>query len=489
MVTLRRVTTSLPFHRRLFIFIAVLSASTCLSIYSITKYKLSHQVFKLEERSPNPMYNAHNVFTNINQSINETIFPQHTSSNQVINNQAVLQRFQPRVMRLNGSVVPSVYGTDRKAYQRYIDYLARREEPLPLQKKVVIILTNFRSGSSFFSEFLNQHPDVFYSFEPLIPVSHRDLCNENIPLKRKILSDMAQCIVPAWLQMYSKLPKTLRHIYNRNIESCVRKRFCFAPFTAELCTDEHCVKSNTTTKPFDCWADCGVYNQNLVENTCRRKKMTAIKLIRLCDINVLKELVTDYNLDLKVVHLLRDPRGIANSRHLLSRRLDINQSLRSTCNRQFTNANVGLYEQPDWLKHRYKLFRYEDAATNPFKVAKSLYDFVGLNFTNGIVDWIAEHTGQVIQRNTSDSPNINGPVQQIQIQANNNPWGRTRNSKEVFQKWTRRLPFIIVRKIESVCKDTMELAGYLPLTNVQDYRYNKTIQYFTQEFLKDRPQN
>ena len=37
----------------------------------------------------------------------------------------------------------------------------------------ILILAQHRSGSSFFSELFNLHPEVFYQFEPLYQVEHR----------------------------------------------------------------------------------------------------------------------------------------------------------------------------------------------------------------------------------------------------------------------------------------------------------------------------
>ena len=45
--------------------------------------------------------------------------------------------------------------------------------------------------------------------------------------------------------------------------------------------------------------------------------MTAIKTIRICQLNWLEELFKNEKFDLKVIHLIRDPRAIAQSRRAL----------------------------------------------------------------------------------------------------------------------------------------------------------------------------
>ena len=49
------------------------------------------------------------------------------------------------------------------------------------------------------------------------------------------------------------------------------------------------------------WLHCGSINVNLVANECRRKKISAMKVIRVCDINQFEEIVTKHGVDLKVI--------------------------------------------------------------------------------------------------------------------------------------------------------------------------------------------
>ena len=49
-------------------------------------------------------------------------------------------------------------------------------------------------------------------------------------------------------------------------------------------------------------------------------------------------------------------------------------------------------KKPTWLRNRYKLVRYEDFALDPLRVAKELYEFVGINFPRSVVNWIVMNT-------------------------------------------------------------------------------------------------
>ena len=57
----------------------------------------------------------------------------------------------------------------------------------------------------------------------------------------------------------------------------------------------------------------------------------------------------------QIIHLVRDPRGIAYSRHLLKKGQDLRHSLNFTCTKQAKNAKIGLFDPPKWLQGRYKV--------------------------------------------------------------------------------------------------------------------------------------
>jgi len=386
-----------------------------------------------------------------------------------------------------GAMVPTLYLRDPVAYKKYTEYLNKREEELPLQTKVVIVFTNHRSGSSFFGELFNQHEDVFYSFEPLIGTSGGAEC-KNIAQQVSIVKDMARCIVPDYTKIYQDINITKREVWKtRNLYICAAKKFCFIQNTKELCQLRHCPPSTLKdAQRYDCSRRCGQLNPNLVQNDCRQKKMVAIKLIRFCDITKLKFLVEQLKLDLKIIHLVRDPRGIANSRHNLKKNLDLQKSLKFTCEKQLHNIRSahGTSNQsdggksPDWLKGRYKFVRYEDTALDPYRTAEDIYKFVGLKMTDHVLDWIRKNTG--VKENSTES-NVKSMTEDRKIafwikRQSRNPWGHARVSSTIVQKWASNLPYVEVTNIQEVCRETMAACGYKMVTSTEMY-LNKTTNY------------
>lgn len=384
----------------------------------------------------------------------------------------------------SSALVPQIYKRDMATFKKYQAYLAEEEKLMSLQTKVVIILTNYRSGSSFFGELINQHPDVFYFFEPLLLLKN-DCDPKKISLKQDILKAVSQCIIPDYEELHKNLTLANDNVESsRNVYVCTKRKFCFAPFTKELCEGRHCPKPYGFNKSnIDCWKDCGVININAVSNECRRKKYSAIKIIRICDINSLQPLVDDLKLDLRVLHLIRDPRGIANSRRILHPNLDLTKSLKNTCDRQAKNAKTGLFIEPDWLKGKYKLFRYEDAALKPYRTAQAVYDFLDLSFPYSLKQWIQENTKLPIpdksffQTDNNHTQLANGlNFNKKFLASNRDPWGHARDSKQVVQKWKRQLKYADASSVQEVCKEIMDISGYLPIESENAY-FNKNNVY------------
>ncbi|XP_039260247.2 carbohydrate sulfotransferase 1-like [Styela clava] len=409
---------------------------------------------------------------------------------------------KPEVHKLpNNNVIPMLkiqpgaprrYIHDVQGYQKYVEYLKMTELLLPKQTNAVVILTNHRSGSSFFGELFNQHPDVFYVFEPIFPFSNSSEC-KMASLKKKVLANIAQCVFPNWAEIYKSIPVSDYLKNNHNMKFCLAHRVCFRVNTKELIEEKHCPNVNRAKYLS---ADCGAVNINLAMNDCRRKKMVVFKVIRLCDILNLEEIMKLPTHNVKVLHLIRDPRGIANSRKPLLKGIDMKESLRSTCARQSHNMMMGLFDTPEWLQGRYKAVRYEDAALYPYDIAQSVYDFLGLDFYKSLKDWIKKNTNieipsEILEETPSVSKRDVDPKQQAHLLRGRinlvkkpkvifNPYGRKRNSTAIVQKWTNLLPYTTVQQIESVCTKIMDLAGYLPVGSSENYQ-NKDNRYFTDE--------
>merc|ERR1711981_150805 len=114
---------------------------------------------------------------------------------------------------------------------------------------------------------------------------------------------------------------------------------------------------------------------------CNDKLAVAAKVIRL---NKLEDLPISIKDDptFKILYLVRDPRGMANSRFNLKSNKWTPENLRkldTICSNhhKFLNSKAT-------IKSKIFTVRYEDFALNPVPIAEQIYDFVGLNMTTEI---------------------------------------------------------------------------------------------------------
>ncbi|CAH1233775.1 CHST1 [Branchiostoma lanceolatum] len=290
----------------------------------------------------------------------------------------------------------------------------------------VIIFTNRRSGSSFLGELFNQNPDVFYLFEPLKAleqrVSYQNLQMQAVPT----LGDMMTCNFTG-LGYYLNFTSRERH----------HRTSSRALSSPPLCP------TSIRWSPSAKLQGCRKLSPDMVSDVCRSNRHVAVKTIRLVDIKSLASLVRNPRLNVKVVHLIRDPRGIYNSRVNEKRREKgapdtVAEQMNFLCKREAYNLQVGRSPLP-WLTGRYKLFRYEDIAQRPLQQVQLLYDFVGLPLPQHVTQWIKDNT---------------------QEDRDSSLYTTSRNSSATAHAWRHAVPWRYAQKVESTCAKMLDLAGY-----------------------------
>ena len=104
---------------------------------------------------------------------------------------------------------------------------------LALNKTRVLIMTHHRSGSSFTGELFNQHPDVFYMYEPL-KIVNGGCSGTTKDLRRELLRNFMNCNFPNLRQMFPNIHKGHEHYTD------VRGNFVFRYKIARLCKPPFC---------------------------------------------------------------------------------------------------------------------------------------------------------------------------------------------------------------------------------------------------------
>lgn len=338
--------------------------------------------------------------------------------------------------------------------------------------KHILLFATTRSGSSFTGQLLNQHPGIFYVFEPLYHVQQA-FTNSSSRLRRTL---DRRALLGAYRDLLLNLYTCELHFMENYIRPEPQDHVTSALFRRSsshaLCAPPVCPDGADAVEPPDeswCPKKCGALNLTLASMSCLSRGHVAIKTVRIPEVGDLRTLTEDPRLDLRIVHLVRDPRAILASRIMAfseqfrawkiwnvtgrqPRYVDLSQ-ITSTCKDMAASVETGL-QRPAWLRGRYLLVRYEDLALSPEARATEIYQFVGLEMEDRVRTWIAKNTNS----------NVSNPSEW------NYKYSTSRDSRVTAESWRLRMSFDIVRTIQNLCNDTLALLGYRQVHSAAELR-------------------
>lgn len=342
-----------------------------------------------------------------------------------------------------------------------------------LPRRHILLFATTRSGSSFTGQLLNQHPEVFYVFEPLYHVQQA-FTNSSSRLRRTL---DRRALLGAYRDLLLNLYTCDLHFMENYIHPEPQDHMTNSLFRRSsshaLCSPPVCQENmdGLSEAPDESWCPkkCGALNFSLASVSCLSKGHVAIKTVRVPEVGDLRTLTEDPRLDLKIIHLVRDPRAILASRIAAfsdqfrawkiwnatgrqPRYVDLTQ-ITSTCTDMTASLTTAL-QRPLWLRGRYLLVRYEDLALNPKDKAEEIYRFVGLDMDERVLAWITRNTNS----NTGSPSDWNYK------------YSTSRDSKATAENWRLRLSFDIVRTVQNLCNSTLSQLGYRPVNSAAQLR-------------------
>ncbi|XP_071424009.1 carbohydrate sulfotransferase 5-like isoform X1 [Pithys albifrons albifrons] len=344
-------------------------------------------------------------------------------------------------------------------YARYSSLMPQSEEK-PSQVHV-LILSSWRSGSSFVGQLFSQHPSVFYLMEPAwhvwVTMSHN-----SAKVLHMAVRDLVRSIFLCDMSVFDAYMP-----WKRNLSDL----FQWAASRA-LCSAPACDSFQRTdiTSEMACKTLCGRYPFSKVEEACKTYSHVVIKEVRFFDLKVLFPLLTDPSLNLKIIHLVRDPRAVVKSREQSVKALARDNGIVLSTNgtkvedskykvmQEVCRSHVQIYETatlkpPNFLKDRYLMIRFEDLVRDPLSEISEMYKFADLNLTPRLKSWIYNIThGQ--------GPGKKKEAFKI----------TSRDAVSVSQAWRNVLPFQKVKKVQEVCKGAIDMLGYQLVDSEKEQR-------------------
>ncbi|XP_062404326.1 carbohydrate sulfotransferase 1-like [Sardina pilchardus] len=365
---------------------------------------------------------------------------------------AVIRSFRT----MTHDICPSLHPAKHCQEQTILNSHWPEENPHTLNlsgKTHVLILAATRSGSSFLGQLFNHHPDVFYLYEPLNHI--QSALNSTRANRRMILGasrDLLRGLFRCDLHLLEDYitPQPEDHTTGQLKRRGASKALCTPPvchvFSPQLVnvTERQCVQK------------CGSLNLTLASQSCRQRGNVVIKTVRVPEVSDVRDLLEDPRLNLKVIQLVRDPRGVLASRMMTfpqnyplmrlwkmkrQKPEGLNLTREPVCEDYLRSVATAL-RQPDWLRGRYMLLRYEDLASNTLQKIQEIFQTLGLSFDENVMDWIETNTEEKGNWSPMDA------------------YGTKRHSATNSENWRFKMSFDMVQYFQTLCEATFHQLGY-----------------------------
>jgi len=417
------------------LFIRLLGALAVASSVSLFTWTLTHQRIHKDEESSRKSLDAEG-------SRQDSSFGARVTEHRAVISETALQGNVISKATARSSPSQTAEQENVKLSRSSLIQTARLED-MKTSIRTLIIVGQARTGSSFLGDAFNQHPDVFYLFEPLYGVAPPKQPNDPRPMK--FLKGMLRCKF--------EFPR-----YVQEIEK-------FRRFSSKALSSPPLCQNQTRKK-----LQCVHLNADNMESVCKNYSKTVLKILtpRIPSFRVDSLFPLCNSSDCGIVYLVRDPRSLVFSHMKVGFAWETNNSLSpQPIIRQYSEAicqqveeNVRIFEnRPGWMKPRSYMLRYEDLARNPVEILRRVYKLTGLDMQKSSLDWIKAHTGE-------------GAADEKEEQ---NHFSTNRNSKIVVDKWRVDMDPCIVTIIEESCQSLMRLLGYKPVNRSDKTQYDLTV--------------
>ncbi|CAG5122404.1 unnamed protein product, partial [Candidula unifasciata] len=317
------------------------------------------------------------------------------------------------------------------SYGTFVERLASNVQRAT--KHPVLLVTYGRSGSTFTSALINHHKDVFFIFEPLVPLN---LTSTNYQKQNE-----STAIIRAFIECDFSLELS---IFLDNFQ------FHYLQDTSEF---YDCLLSKRSgIQHVSCYIkflkDCQSHNTILVKTIRFRVSWAE---------TFLKE-----NPQFKLLYLIRDPRATLFSQAQLFNEFLWPSGIINASKTYCAILDDDLKEivrLANLYPGRVKGIRYENGATDPFTYTKDIYKFLGLGYDDQVASFIENITTA-----SADAPDVEGAYSVIR-----------QNSTQAMNKWRNKSDFESIRIIDSICGFMYSKLGYKFVESHSDLRSSRDL--------------
>lgn len=328
------------------------------------------------------------------------------------------QRMQKmRALAGNGTSVKTVL----QKVQETVD--AERKEMQDKEKKLwdsgetplrILLVSTWRSGSTFLGQVLQEHPGVFQHYEPFSYLGVRQIRSGTEAFQsQQFLHRLLECRFQGQDEYlnYTKMNPVDMSGHNKRIWKA-----CNNLNRVDICS-----------------------NATFLTEACNMFPIQLVKSVRL-RLNLTQLFLGETRLNAKVVFLVRDPRATISSRKSSVGWCDSSPDCSSPevlCSDLKEDLKVSAALERLY-PNSFIMIRYEDLANDPQNVIKKLLTFLGMEFSSELSEFVAQHTESDVER----------------------PWSIARKSAARVSRWKEQLKSEEIENIQKICKPVIEKLGY-----------------------------
>ena len=275
-----------------------------------------------------------------------------------------------------------------------------------------MIVTSFRSGSSFLGDLLQQSdPRSYFFYEPL------HFLTSDVRAKNRDLQTVNHLVQNLFRCNYGAEPRFVRHLFGRIYTYLITR----SDYVDKICKSKSL--NGLTCR-----------NLHLLQEICRRSHVQIMKFTRL---NLADAVKLDLPAGTKILYLQRDPRAIYNSRKTRNwcQKKEC-RNISALCEER-KNDLLTLQQSPN---NQIIVTRFEDLALNPMQESERLFNVLGLQHTDNVKGFLRTHTQGKGKKAESDSTK--------------------RNSSAVATRWRTQLSKQEIMQLQRSCDYVLKNAGY-----------------------------
>ena len=317
------------------------------------------------------------------------------------------------------------------------------------KRRSLVIFGDDRSGTTFLTRLFSEDPNVFSVYEPLWVT--RDWFRKEIG--RNLKQDVVDVVGALMSCNFLDNPIAMKFLASTS------KKWAPGLFKNPFQSPPICNKTGEERKA--CPDPATV--PKAVKEACSRHykhSVTKVAIVRVPErklSNIFPQIIHDNpDTKIRILHVVRDPRGSIKSRINHSWIQEYDQPLnynwailpRSTCEGIAQNVKFGASLEGS-LKQHYKLVRYKDIASSPVKTAQEIYKFAGFEMSESLIHWIVQATN---------------PSKEVLEQESKKVFSFVRNATANVEKWRYESPIERTRIIERECSELFDLLGLDRLT-------------------------